>query len=76
MIEGQTPDETFEFYPLEWLINGYKLDDINAVFAEKLEKRKVKYMEDRGYVADATDGYDASLERTSRLVVVDGTSGK
>ena len=73
--EEENSEEHWEFYPLQWLVSGYTLTGLNEESMEYLETRKKEYMIDHGYMVDGHDGYDAAIERTSRLVVEDGQSG-
>ena len=75
MAEEDKPTADFKFYPMWWLLSGYRLGGINIEIAEVLEERKVEYMEERGYLMDGS-GYDAGGDRTSRQIDEEKESGK
>ena len=60
--------DDFFFYPHDWISGGYHLTGIDGDLMETLETRKKRYMEDRGYIEEGNNGYDAGLERTARLL--------
>ncbi len=72
--EDHDPEVDVEFYPLRWLLSGYRLPGITREYVELLENRKVQYMKLHGYKIDENDELYAG--RTSRLEVEDEHSGK
>ena len=59
----------FRFWPMRWLLSGYRLGGIDFETAEVLEECKVEYMEARGYLIEGSV-YDAGCARTSRPIEV------
>jgi hypothetical protein len=73
--EGENLTDHYGFYPLHWLVNGYKLTGLDEETMECLETRKRDHMRDRGYMVDTIGGYNVSIQRTCRVEVDDGMSG-
>ena len=74
MADDDKAAADFRFWPLRWLLSGYRLGGIDSETVEMMEKTKVEYMEERGYSMEG-GGYDANCTRTSRPIKVEG-SGK
>ena len=62
--DGEPTDE-FQFFPLHWIGGGYNLKHLSEENMDFLEGHKIEYMQDRGYVLDGNNGYDAGVDRTS-----------
>jgi hypothetical protein len=76
MEDDEKASVKFEFFPLEWLISGYRLEGITEDLVTLLEDRKVEYLWDRGYGLDGIDGHDAGRHRTARRINDEMENGK